>query len=173
MSHEDRHRPATASRHHLKSLHINPIYIRSFLPVHLDRHEHSIQLSCYCRYFEHFPFHYMTPVTGGIAYREEYRFVFAPRFFKRLVAPGVPIYGVERMLEEIRAFFIYKSVRSVSLIQHPLDVSFNISFVRRSFNTRKQQSAIGSHAVFSFLNGPILLVAGRATNQTNGKNAKQ
>jgi hypothetical protein len=52
----------------------------------------------------------MAPVAGRIADAEKNRPVFNPRFFKRLIAPGEPIHGIVRVLEQVRRFFASKAV---------------------------------------------------------------
>jgi hypothetical protein len=52
----------------------------------------------------------MTPVTGCIANADQYWFVLCPRLFKGLFSPGIPIYGVMGMLQQIRAGLLGKTV---------------------------------------------------------------
>src|SRR6266540_828913 len=47
--------------------------------------------------------HHVAPVAGGIADREQDRSVLAPGASERLLAPGIPVDGVARMLEQVRA----------------------------------------------------------------------
>jgi len=46
----------------------------------------------------------MAPVAGGIAYGEEDGLVFPFGFFKCLITPGIPVYRVICMLQQVRDF---------------------------------------------------------------------
>src|SRR3972149_4444536 len=70
-SHYDGQWPATAAGQHLADQHVSAVYIRSFLPIHLDVDEGFIHQGSYFLVFERFSFHYVTPVAGGISYRKE------------------------------------------------------------------------------------------------------
>ena len=49
-------------------------------------------------------------MAGRIADAEKNRPVFHPRLFKRLIAPGEPIHGIVRVLEQVRRFFTRQAV---------------------------------------------------------------
>ena len=47
----------------------------------------------------------MAPMASRITDTQENGFILAPRFFKRFLAPGIPVYRIELMLQEVRRFF--------------------------------------------------------------------
>jgi hypothetical protein len=52
----------------------------------------------------------MAPVAGGVADGEEDGLIFAAGFFESLLAPGIPIDGVQGVLAKIRAFFVLEAI---------------------------------------------------------------
>jgi hypothetical protein len=56
----------------------------------------------------------VTPVTGGVADAQKDRFVLAPRSFKGLIAPRIPLDWIVGVLQQIRAGFVYEMVRHVN-----------------------------------------------------------
>jgi|GEM_PF-2429659 len=48
----------------------------------------------------------LAPVAGGIAYGEEDGLVFPFGFFKCLITPGIPVYRVICMLQQVRGFLM-------------------------------------------------------------------
>jgi hypothetical protein len=53
----------------------------------------------------------MAPVAGGITDAQKDGLILPLRFFKSLIAPGIPVDGIAGMLKEIRAFLINQSVQ--------------------------------------------------------------
>lgn len=53
---------------------------------------------------------YMAPVAGTVTDTEENGLFFFFCFSKSFFSPGVPVYRVMGVLEEVRGFFIYKSI---------------------------------------------------------------
>jgi hypothetical protein len=45
-------------------------------------------------------------MTGGITDGEEDRLVFFFGFLKRFLAPGIPVYRIPGVLQEVRTFFV-------------------------------------------------------------------
>jgi hypothetical protein len=52
----------------------------------------------------------MAPVAGGIADAEKDRLIFPSGLLKGLLSPGMPLYGVMRVLQEVRAGFVDETV---------------------------------------------------------------
>src|SRR4026207_1010813 len=53
----------------------------------------------------------MTPVAGGITHGKENWFVFPARLGKCLLAPGIPVDGIVRVLEKIRRLLMNEAIR--------------------------------------------------------------
>src|SRR6187402_1683116 len=60
--------------------------------------------------FKTFFFHYMTPMAGGVTYTDQNRLIFFSCFIQCLITPGKPVYGIMRMLKQVRTCFIYKFI---------------------------------------------------------------
>ena len=54
--------------------------------------------------------HHVAPVAGGVADGEEDRPVLVARARERLIAPRVPVDGIVRVLEEVRAGLVGQAV---------------------------------------------------------------
>ena len=54
--------------------------------------------------------HHMAPVAGGIPDAQKNGLLLPPRGFKRFRAPGVPVHGVLRVLEQIGADLVLQTV---------------------------------------------------------------
>src|SRR3972149_478576 len=103
-SHYDGQWPATAAGEPLADQHVSAVYIRSFLPIHLDVDEGFIHQGSYFLVFERFSFHYVTPVAGGISYRKENGPVCLDGGIEGFFAPRVPVHRVVGVLQQVRAF---------------------------------------------------------------------
>ena len=103
---EERHGPATAARHGQEGAHIDAVDIRTLLPVHLDIDEMPIHQRCRFLILEHLSLHDVAPVAGGVTDREKDEPVFKPCPRECLLAPGMPLDRVERMLKKVRALFV-------------------------------------------------------------------
>ena len=68
-------------------------------------------------------------MAGRIADAEENRLVFDPRLCKRLIAPGEPIHGIVRVLEQVGRFFPRQAVGV------PVNAGFHITY---EYNKRIQ-----------------------------------
>jgi hypothetical protein len=53
----------------------------------------------------------MAPMTRGVTDTQKHGFVFVPRFFKRIIIPREPVYGIVRVLQKVGRFFLRKTVR--------------------------------------------------------------
>ena len=62
------------------------------------------------RVLEALVLHHMTPVAGGIADREEDRFILGTGLFERDIAPGIPIDGIGGVLEQVGAGFAGQAI---------------------------------------------------------------
>jgi hypothetical protein len=54
--------------------------------------------------------HHVAPVAGGISDGQKNRLVFSFCSFKGFFIPGIPIYRVCGMLQQIRAGFVYQAI---------------------------------------------------------------
>src|SRR6478672_4964339 len=95
------HGPPPTAGCSLDKCHINPINIRTFLAIDLDVDKVAIHQRGCGRVFERLVRHDVTPMASGVADGEEDRLIFASGPEKRFFAPGIPIDGVLRMLQEV------------------------------------------------------------------------
>jgi hypothetical protein len=58
----------------------------------------------------------MTPVTGSVTDRKEYRPVFESRPFQRFCVPGIPIDRIMSMLEKVRGIFVDQVIGHARMI---------------------------------------------------------
>ena len=65
--------------------------------------------------------HHVAPVAGGIADRKEDRLRLGARALSSLVAPGVPVHRVVRVLQEVRALLEDQPIRVARFAVHALD----------------------------------------------------
>ena len=107
----DRHRPAApALQEQLHRTHVDGVEIRPHLAVDLDHDVVLVQIPRDLLVVERLLLHHVTPVTGGIPDRQQDRSPERARQLERLVAPGVPVQRVVRMLTQIRAGFEEQSI---------------------------------------------------------------
>src|SRR5205085_586056 len=105
-------RPAAVPRHHLHCLHVDGVDVGTLFTIDLDGDKVVIE-DCRDRFvLERLALHHVAPVTRRVADREEHRLVLAPRFRERLVAPGIPVDRVVRVLQEVRRRFFGQTVHS-------------------------------------------------------------
>ena len=97
------HRPAAVPRHHLDGGHVDGVDVGPSLAIDLDGDVVLVQLGGDLLVVERLLLHHVAPVARRVADAQENRPVLAPRAFERLLTPGVPVDGVVRVLEEIRA----------------------------------------------------------------------
>ena len=115
---EHRHGPAAAAGHHLDRGHVDLVEIGPFLAIHLDAHEVLVHDLGNRWVFERLVLHDMAPVAGGITDAEENQFVFHFCPLKCFRTPGIPIYGVMGMLQEVRASLVDEPVRHEIGVPH-------------------------------------------------------
>ena len=112
------HRPAAVPRHHLDGGHVDGVDVGPSLAIDLDGDVVLVQLGGDLLVVERLLLHHVAPVARRVADAQENRPVLAPRAFERLLTPGVPVDGVVRVLEQVRAGGLGQSVRA-----HPASVS--------------------------------------------------
>ena len=69
--------------------------------IDLDRHELLVEHRCHAIVLKRLVFHHVTPMAGGIADRQENRFVFGARLGERFVAPCEPVNRVAGVLQQV------------------------------------------------------------------------
>ena len=107
---EHRHRPAALPGERLHRLHVDGVDVRPLLPVDLDADEQLVHQLGRRVVLERLALHHVAPVARGVADREEDRLVLGAGAVERLVAPGVPVDRVLRVLEEVRARLLREAV---------------------------------------------------------------
>ncbi len=107
-----RQRPAAAAGQHLHRVHIDLIQIETLLPIDLDAYETLVQQPGDFGIFKSIMGHHVAPMTGGITDRQEDWLLLGPGQGQRLGIPGPPIHRVSGVLEEVRAQFVGKVVRT-------------------------------------------------------------
>jgi hypothetical protein len=82
---------------------VNPVQVRTFLPVYLDVDEVGVHDCRRIRILERLVGHDMAPVAGGVAHRQQDRPARFPGQGDGLVVPGLPCHRVAGMLQQIGA----------------------------------------------------------------------
>ena len=100
---EDGERPAARPGHRLNRAHVDGVDVGALLAVHLHGDEVLGEERGDRRVLERLALHDVAPVAGRVPDREEDRLVLGGGARDRLVPPGVPIDGVGRVLEQVRA----------------------------------------------------------------------
>ena len=96
-------RPAPVAGHRLHGAHVDRVDIGPLLAVHLDVDEGSVHELCRLVVLEGLALHDVAPVACGVADRQEDGAVLLAGQCQGFVAPGVPVDGVVRVLEEVGA----------------------------------------------------------------------
>src|SRR6185437_12336496 len=113
-----RHRPTTLTViHRDRGGHVDLIEIRSFFPVYLNTDKPSVHEFCNGLVFKGLPFHHMAPVASGIADREQDGAIFFIGKLQGFRSPGIPVYGVVGMLQQIRAGFVNKTIGTAVILR--------------------------------------------------------
>ena len=100
---EDRHRPAAAAGHRLDRRHVDLVEVGPLLAIDLDRDEVVVEIARRRLVLERLALHHVAPVTGRVADGQEDRPVQQLGRGERVGTPRIPVDGVVRMLEEVRA----------------------------------------------------------------------
>ena len=98
---EDRHRPATVAAHQLGRRHVERVDVGTFFAVHLDRDEVLVQERGDGGVLEGLVGHDVTPVTRGVADREEDGTVESCGLVQRRLVPRPPVDGVVGVLAQV------------------------------------------------------------------------
>ena len=107
---EDIERPPALLCEKLTGRHVDPVYIRPLLSIHLHRHKMPV-LNLSDRWvLEGLMLHHMAPVTGRIADRDQQRLALRPSPLEGLFAPWKPVHRVARMLPQIEARLVRQPV---------------------------------------------------------------
>ncbi len=104
--HEHAERPAAAAGGLQSHIHVDAIDIRPFFAVHLDGNPGVVHQRGNFRVLEGLSLHDVTPVAGRIANGQEDGLVLGPRFLECFRSPGVPVYRIVGVLEQVWAFLI-------------------------------------------------------------------
>ena len=107
---EDGERPAAAADHELHRPHVDVVDVRAFLTIDLDVDEPLVHERRGVRVLERLAFHDVAPVTGRVSDREEDRLGLRAGAGERLVAPGIPVDGIVRVLQEVWAGLVGEPV---------------------------------------------------------------
>ena len=100
---EHRQRPAAVPGQRDDRVHVDRVEVRPLLPVDLDVDEVLVLEPRGLLVLERLVLHHVAPVARRVADGEEDRPVLFARAGERLLAPRVPVDGVARVLEEVRA----------------------------------------------------------------------
>ncbi len=96
-------RPAAVPGQRDDRVHVDRVEVRALLAVDLDVDEVLVLEPRGLLVLEGLVLHHVAPVARRVADGEEDRPVLLPRAGERLLAPRVPVDGVVRVLEEVRA----------------------------------------------------------------------
>ena len=107
---EHRQRPAAVLALQLQRLLVDLIDVGHLLAVDLDADEALVHQARGLRVLERLVRHHVTPVTGGVADREQDRLVLVAGARLRLVAPRVPVDRIVGVLAEVRRRFVGESI---------------------------------------------------------------
>ncbi len=112
---EDGHRPAAGAVERDDCAHVDVVDVGPLLAVDLDVDEVLVHDRGGRLALERLALHHVAPVAGGVADREQDRPVELARTGERLLAPGVPVDRVLRVLEQVRAGLAGEAVHRVTL----------------------------------------------------------
>ena len=105
-SQKNSQRPSALAGDQLDRVHVDGVEVRPLLAVHLDADKVVVHDARNVFVFERLALHHMTPVAGGIADAQQYGLVLFPSALERLLAPGIPLDRIVRVLAEIGACFV-------------------------------------------------------------------
>ena len=86
--------------------HVDLIEIGALLAIDFDADEMFVEYLADLGILEAFMFHDVAPVARRVTNAQEDRAVELLGFAQRFFAPGMPVYGIVRMLLQIRAGFV-------------------------------------------------------------------
>ena len=108
---EDRERPAAAAAEELHGELVDLVEIRALFAIDLHAHEELVHAPRDVLVLEGLALHHVAPVAGRVADAEEDGLVLGPRAAQRLVAPGIPVDRIVRVLQQVRRGFLREAVR--------------------------------------------------------------
>ena len=94
-------RPSAPLRHELHGVHVHLVHVGPFFAVHLDTDKVLVHEGGRLDVFERFVFHHVAPMASAVPDAHNDRFVQPGCFFKRGLAPSLPMNRVELMLQQI------------------------------------------------------------------------
>ena len=116
---EDRQRPATAPPHEgLRRFLVDVVEVRALFAVHFDVDEMLVHDLRDVRVLERLTLHHVAPVAGGVADRQQDRFIFGLGAGQGLLAPGVPVHRVVGVLQKIGAGLLEQPVPVLRRVAH-------------------------------------------------------
>ena len=107
---KDRHRPSTMAGHGLCGLHVDGIDVGALLAIDLDAHEVFVHERRDGVVLERFALHDVAPVARRVADAQQDGLPLITRTREGGTAPGIPVDGIVRVLEEIGAGLVLKLV---------------------------------------------------------------
>ena len=107
---EHRQRPAALFAQRMQRGHVMMVDVRPLLAIDLDVDEAGVHHRGGVGILEGFMRHHMAPVTGGVADGEQDRAVARLRLGERFEAPGAPMHGIVRVLQQIRRGLIAEQI---------------------------------------------------------------
>ena len=126
--------------------HVQVVDVRPFLAVHLDVDEPLVHQRRGFRVLERFVRHHVAPVAGGVADRQQDRFLLRSRLLQRRRPPRAPMHGVVGVLQQIRRGLVAEQVgglgHGVALLLCRRDIGRH---GRRHHLCRRIRSGTGRH----------------------------
>ena len=107
---EHRHRPSAGPRRRLHERHVDAVDVGPLLAIDLDRDEVAVQPPGNLLVHERLVLHDVAPVARGVADREEDGLVVLPRAREGVVAPGIPVDRICRVLKQVGAALARQAV---------------------------------------------------------------
>ena len=95
------HGPAAVTGHHHCGSHVQLINVRPLFAIELDTHKIRVHLPCGRFVLEALTLHHMAPIARAIADTQKKRHVPLSRKRERLLAPGMPINRIVRVLQQV------------------------------------------------------------------------
>jgi hypothetical protein len=102
----------------MAGFHIYLVNVRPFLPVNFHRNKGLVYQGGYLGVGERFFLHYIAPVACQIPYGEQNGLVFFPGLGKGLFTPGIPVYRVCCMFQEVWTCFMYETIAGFFFVSH-------------------------------------------------------
>ena len=104
--------PPPALREHLVRGLVDAVEVGTFLAVHLHVHERLVHQRGGAFVLERLVRHHVAPVARGVADGQQDGLVLGARSLERLGAPGIPVHGVVRVLQEVGTRLAGETIRA-------------------------------------------------------------